>query len=217
MKRLYAKHVVYALFLTLMISANSFAGEATKWNFSKAHSSINFKIWHLMTPVYGNFEDFDVALNFDPQNLEGSSINVTIQVASINTGWGPRDEHLKTEDWFEADEYPVMSFKSSKITGTGDGNYVAKGKLSMKGVEKEIDLPFKLLGIKEIPEEMKETLGGVDEVASFEIINFSVNRKDYKVGTGTSTRETAAIVYSQVVGSEVNINIAIEVNRKLAL
>jgi polyisoprenoid-binding protein YceI len=214
MKQLYAKFVVYAFLLSFIISGNSFAGAATKWNVDKAHSSINFKIWHLMTPVTGKFEDFDIDLNFDPQNLAGSSIKVSIQTASINTGWEPRDEHLKTKDWFDAHMYPVMTFTSSNITSKGDGNFVAKGKLQIKGVAKDVELPFKLLGVKQIPEDMKETFGGNDEVASFEIANFFVNRKDFNVGTGTSTKETAAMVYSQVVGSEVNINIAIEVNRK---
>jgi polyisoprenoid-binding protein YceI len=214
MKRLSAGFVLSVFLLTLIICGNSFAEAATKWNLSKAHSSVNFKIWHLMTPVHGNFNDFDIDINFDPQNLEGSSINVSIQIASINTGWEPRDDHLKTADWFAADDYPVMSFQSSSITSTGDGNYIAKGKLKIKNVEKDIELHFKLLGVKQIPEEMKETFGGVDEVASFEISNYSLNRKDYNIGTGTSTTGTAASVYREVVGSEVNINIAIEVNRK---
>jgi polyisoprenoid-binding protein YceI len=214
MKQLSARCAVYLFLLMVMLIGSSQAEPATKWDLSKAHSSVTFKIWHMMTPVYGSFDDFDADIHFDPQNLAGSSIKVTIQIPSINTGWGPRDEHLQSEDWFDAGRYPDMTFTSSEITSTGDDTYVAKGTLKMKGVEKEIELPFKLLGIKELSGDMKETFGDADEVASFEISNYSVNRKDYKVGTGTSTRETAAIVYSQVVGSEVNINIAIEVTRK---
>ena len=214
MKRLYSKLIVNALFLTLIFSGNSFAGSATKWNLDKAHTSINFKIWHIMTPVHGKFEDFDIEIHFDPENLENSSINVSIQVASINTGWEPRDDHLKTADWFDFDKYPVMSFKSSKILSMGDGNYVAKGKLKINGVENDIELPYKLLGVKQLSKEMKKAFGGIDEVASFEISNFSVNRKEYNIGTGTSTLGLAALTYRDVVGNAVNINIAIEVNRK---
>lgn len=215
MKRLGAKFVVYAFVLLLMLTASSQADPATKWDLSKAHSSVNFKVWHLMTPVYGSFDDFDADIHFDQQNLPGSSIKVTIQAASINTGWGPRDEHLRTEDWFDADRYPVISFTSSEITANGDSSYVAKGILKMRGIEKEVELPFKLLGTRQIPAEMKETFGGADEVASFEISNFLVDRKDFNIGTGTKTWETAAKVYSQVVGSEVLLNIAIEASRKM--
>ena len=214
MKRLYAKLLVNALLLTLIFNSSSFAGDATKWNLDKAHTSINFMIMHILTPVHGKFEDFNIDLHFDPENLEESSINVSIQVASINTGWGPRDDHLKTADWFDADEYPVMSFNSSSIINKGGGNYIAKGKLKIKDVEKEIELPFKLVGIKQIiSAEMKQMLGDVDEVASFEV-SYSLNREEYNVGTGTSTPGSAAKVYSEVVGKEVGINIAIEVKRK---
>jgi len=214
MKRLGAECVVYVFLLMFMLLGSSQAEPATKWDLSRAHSSVTFKVWHLMTPVYGSFDDFDADISFDPQNLAGSSIKVTIKTASINTGWGPRDEHLQSEDWFASGRWPLMTFTSSEITSKGDDMYVAKGTLKMKGVEKEIELPFKFLGIKKLSGDMKKAFGGADEVASFEINNFSVNRKDFEVGTGTSTRETAAIVYNQVVGSEVNINIAIEVTRK---
>jgi polyisoprenoid-binding protein YceI len=213
MRRFYTKLAVNALLLTLIFSGSSFAGAATKWNLDKAHTSISFNIEHFLTTVPGRFDEFNIDLHFDPENLEESSISVFIQAASINTGWGPRDDHLKTGDWFDANKYPVMSFKSSKIMSKGDGYYVAKGKLKIKDVETDITLPFKLLGVKQISEEMKPMFGGIDEVASFEI-SYSLNREEYNIGTGSSTPGLAALRYSQVVGNEVNIIIAVEVNRK---
>ncbi len=215
MKRYVFKLMVTALLLTLIFSSSSFAGSATAWNVDKANTSVNFKIWHIMTPVTGKFDESDIELNFDPDNLDNSSVNVTIQAASINTGWGPRDKHLKTEDWFDTDEFPVITFKSSKIISLGNGEYVAKGKFKLREIENDIELPFKLLGIKQIPEDMQNVFDGSNEVASFEISNFSINRKDYNVGTGTSTPGEAAMTYRDVVGSEVNINITIEVKRKI--
>jgi polyisoprenoid-binding protein YceI len=213
MKRYYTKIAVNALLFTLIFCGNSFAGAATKWNLDKAHTSINFKIEHFLTAVYGKFDDFNMDIHFDPNNLEASKINVSIQTTSINTGWGPRDTHLKTADWFDANKYPVMFFKSSEIMSKGNGNYIAIGKLQIKNVETEVELPFKLLGVKPIPEEMKQTFDGNDEVASFEVA-FSLYRKEYNIGTATFTPGLAALRYSQVVGNEVNIIIAVEVNRK---
>ena len=213
-RRLFAGFVVNVMLLTLFFSGNSFAGPAPKWSFDKIHTSITFKIWHLMTPVYGKFDDFNIDLKFDPDNLNESSIKLSIQAASINTGWEPRDTHLNTQDWFDTSRYPVITFTSSQITRTDEDRYIAKGKLKIRDVEKDVELPFKLLGIKKITKDMKPMFGDNDEVASFEITNYLLNRKDYNVGTGTSTPGEAALTYRDVVGSSVNISIALEVYRK---
>jgi polyisoprenoid-binding protein YceI len=206
MKRFATLVKVFALMVLLVTSNNSIAGNATKWNLDKAHTNINFSIKHFFTPVSGKFEDFNVDLNFDPNNLSGSNINVDINVASVNTGNEKRDNHLQTADWFDAEKYPQIVFKSDEIINKGDNNFIARGKLKIKDIEKEIELPFRLLGVKQIPENMKQMLGGIDELASFEA-SYSLNRNDYTVGTGS----WAATL---VVGGEVDINIAVEVNRK---
>lgn len=215
MKQFSIKIGVNVLLLILLIGGNSFAGDATKWNLDKAHSSINFTVDHFVTPVNGLFSDYNIDIQFDPNNLDGSEINVSIQVASVKTGWTPRDESLKTADWFDANNYPVIHFKSSDIISKGDGNYVAKGKLKIKDVEKDVELPFKLLGVTNIPEEMKTMYNGIDEVASF-VIHFSLNREDFNVGTGTSTPGKAAMFYRKFVGNEVKIYISVEADRMIS-
>jgi polyisoprenoid-binding protein YceI len=208
------KRLLGSVFLLLLVfNSYSFAGKATKWDVDKAHSSINFTINHWATPVHGHFDDFDIDINFNPENLEESSINATIQVASVKTGWGPRDESIKTEDWFDAKEYPTITFKSSEIHNIGMGNYIARGKLRIKGVEKEIELPFSFLGVNKIQEDMKPVYNYIDEVASF-ALNFSINREDYYVGTGTKNQGTAWKLYRQVVGNTVKVTIGVEGNRK---
>jgi polyisoprenoid-binding protein YceI len=206
MKRYARVLMVFILVFSFMNAVNSIAGSATKWDLDKAHTTINFSIKHFFTPVTGKFQDFNIDLNFDPENLSASSINVDINVASVITGNEKRDNHLLTADWFDAEKYPQMSFKSNEIVSKGDNNFVAKGKLRIKEIEKDIELAFKILGVKQIPEKMKNMLGGIDELASFEAY-YSLNRKDYTVGTGS----WAATL---VVGGEVDIHIAVEVNRK---
>jgi polyisoprenoid-binding protein YceI len=213
MKQSVATFKVISLFLVLVFYGNVFAGAATKWVLDKAHTSVNFNIKHFLTTVTGRFDDYNIEFYFDPDNLEGSSINVTIQVASINTGHETRDGHLITKDWFDAEKYPVMSFNSSKIISEGDGEYIAKGKLKIKDIEKNIELPFKLLGVKKIPDRMKHMFSGHDEVASFEA-SYTLNRKDFNIGEGESTKGEAADMYREFVGNKVNINIAVEVDRK---
>ena len=215
MKRLTVKSVVNTLLLLLIISSFSYAGNATEWNLDKAHSSVNFTIDHFVTPIHGKFDDYNIDINFDPENLEDSKINVSIQVASVKTGWEPRDKSLQTSDWFDTDKYDAISFESSKIISKGDGNYVAEGKLKIKGVEKDVELPFSLLGIKQIPEDWESLYYNVDKVASF-VIHYSLNREDFNVGTGTSNQSTAAMLYKKFVTNEVKVYISVEAGHKIS-
>ena len=166
-----------------------------------AHSVIDFTVTHFFTPVNGTFDKFDLNLKFDPNDLDHSQIDVSISVSSVNTRNERRDNHLKSPDFFDAEKYPAMSFKSSKIVKAQDG-FIAKGVLQIKDVKKEIELPFKLLGIKELPEVMSQRMGGVKEIGSFHA-SYKINRTDYKVGIGN----WASTV---VVGDEVDIEISIE-------
>ena len=196
-----AKGVGLAMALVaLMLTATTAA--AASWTADPNHTQINFSVKHFFTPVSGTFEDFKVDLNYDPDNPEKSSIEVTIHVASINTGNEKRDNHLRSGDWFEAEKYPVMTFKSTSVRKTGDNQLVAHGNLTIKGDSREIDLPITLLGSKQIPDEMQAMLGGSKEVASFQATT-SVDRGDFGVGVGN----WAATL---VVGSEVKIEILLE-------
>ncbi|HFE65562.1 MAG TPA: polyisoprenoid-binding protein, partial [Caldithrix sp.] len=80
---------------------------------------------------------------FDENNLDASSLTATIQVASINTGNEKRDTHLRSPDFFDARKYPVITFVSNKIEKAADG-YLAHGPLTMKGITREITIPFKI-------------------------------------------------------------------------
>lgn len=196
-------HKLFTTFLTsVLILSLSTPLTAKKWSLDKNHSTIGFSVNHFFTPTKGKFDDFDLDINFDQDDLENSSFDLSIKVASVNTGNDKRDNHLKTADFFNAEKYPVITFKSTSIISRGDNKYVAMGKLKIKDVEKDIELPFTLLGIKVLPEDMQKKMGGLREVAGFEAA-YSLNRNDYTVGTGSF----AATV---VVGDEVNINIAIE-------
>ncbi len=212
MNRLLFKTLVNIFIVVIIFSANRFEAVASEWNLDQAHTSINFKVNHFSTPVTGRFDDYDIDLTFDPNNLKASSVHVRIQTSSINTGYEPRDKHLKTEDWFDVETYPEMSFTSSEIVRNDDGTYIARGTLKIKGIKKEIELPFKLLGVERMSEEMKKNAGGIDRIASFET-EYSIDRTEFDIGTGASTPGFAASMYRQSVGKEVKISIAVEVNR----
>lgn len=175
------------------------------WNVDKAHSEINFKVNHFFTPVSGSFEDFDIDLQYDAANPASSSINVRIAVASVNTGNADRDQHLRSEDFFEAGAHPDITFRSTSVRQVSADQLVATGPLTIKGVSQTIDLPIRVLGVQEIGEEMRPMLGGITRVAGF-AADTRIRRQDFGVGVGS----WAATL---VVGGNVDIEIAVEANQ----
>jgi polyisoprenoid-binding protein YceI len=191
------------LILTLFVAQSAFANgtekqaaKAQKWNFDKAHSAVTFSIRHIFTPVVGQFNEFGGDVYFDANNLSESSIDVSLDVKSIDTKNEKRDGHLQTADFFEAEKFGKITFKSTEIIAKGNNEFIAKGVLTIKDVSKNIELPFKLLGTMEHPFSKGTT------VAAFEA-NYQLKRNEYNVGTGQYI-ETA------VIGDEVDIKITLE-------
>jgi len=174
------------------------------WNVDPAHTEVNFSVRHFFTPVSGSFTDYQVDLQFDPADPAASSVSAVIQVASIRTGVDARDQHLMSGDFFEAERYPQITFRSSGVRSVGEGQMIATGELTIKDTAQTVELPIRLLGIQPIPEEMQEMFGGVTRVASFQA-DLTLDRNDFGVGVG-SWAETA------IVGSEVGITLLVEAN-----
>lgn len=175
---------------------NSFAIE--KWNIDKAHSNVNFTITHFFTPVDGSFEDYTADIMFSPDDVENSSIEVTIPVESINTENDRRDGHLKSEDFFNTAKWSNIHFVSNDIEKTGDNTFVAHGELTIRDVTKKFDLPFELKGVMDHPMRENTKVAGI-------VANATLNRTDYGVGVG----DWAA---TAVVGDEVDIQLNLELN-----
>lgn len=196
-----------ALALAAAISlATSAPSAAATWSVDSAHTEVNFSVKHFFTPVTGSFQDFEVVLDYDSENPEKSTVEAKIPVASIDTGNEKRDNHLRSADWFEADKYPYITFKSTSVKANGNGQLVARGLLTIKGESHEVDLPIDLLGKQDIPEQMQQMLGGTTQVASFKA-STAVDRGDYGVGVGNWAA-------TMVVGSDINIEILLEAHRK---
>ena len=201
---------------TLAASTFGFAGVAAStatsaapvadWTVDAPHTEINFAVNHFFTPVNGTFDDFEITLDYDPEQPENSSVEARISVTSVNTGNEQRDAHLRTGDFFAAEEHPHITFRSTSVEETTDGTLLARGPLTIRGTTKEIEMQVELLGVQSIPEEMREMLGGAQEVASFKA-STSIDRGDFGVGTGS----WAATV---VVGGTVDIEILVEAHKK---
>ncbi len=117
------------------------------WNFDKTHTNISFSTRHMMvTTVRGNFAGFDGTLEFDPANLAASSVDVTIDAASINTNVADRDNHLKSPDFFDVATYPTITFKSTGVQLTGEKTGKITGDLTIRDVTKSVVLDAEFLG-----------------------------------------------------------------------
>jgi len=110
------------------------------------HSVIGFTILHNeLTLVGGRFKDFTGSIHFDDKDVSKSSVEFTAKVTSIDTGVEGRDKHLRSADFFEVEKFPDMTFKSTKVERKGK-SYVLTGDLTLKGVTKQVMLPFTMTG-----------------------------------------------------------------------
>lgn len=174
------------------------AEKVTGYRVDEAHTNIGFSVRHMvLSKVYGEFKDYDVSLNWDENNLEDSSIEAHIKTASIDTDNERRDNHLKSNDFFDAESHPEIVFKSAKIERDGDGDgYVAQGTLTIRGVTKNVSLPFTVLGHFVQPN--GTTRMGIEA-------GLKINRFDYNV-SWDKTLDTGGLV----VGKAINIDIQAE-------
>lgn len=117
------------------------------WTLDPAHSSVTFSAKHMMvTTVRGSMQIRDVALDFDAEDLTDSSVRVSLDAASIDTGQQARDQHLRSADFLDADRYPTIDFVSTRIERSGDA-YRIHGDLTIRGETRPVVLDAAFAGI----------------------------------------------------------------------
>ena len=181
--------------LFLFITATAQAAPAT-WRLDTAHSGIYFDARHIFSTVRGHFEDFSATLTIDPEDLEKSRCNFTVQTKSITTFNRKRDTHLRSAELFDVGEHPTMTFESTRIIAKGGTRYLIEGDLTIRGITKKISVPLIFHGVKPNPFKPSQQVAGFTT-------RFTLNRLDFKVGDGT-------FFNMGVMDKEVDITIAIE-------
>jgi len=162
---------------------------AGEMSVDKSHTNVGFQVTHMViTKVNGHFNDYEVQFTFDPKNLETFNLEATISAASVDTDNEKRDEHLRSADFFDADKYPEMIFKSTKAVKTAEG-YKAIGTLTIKDVTRELELPFTVTGPVKGP--WGNTRYGIEAKTT-------INRKDFNV-LWNKTMDTGGLVVSDDV------------------
>ena len=190
--------LTHALSLAFLLPALAAADPAV-YKVDSDHSGVSFSIRHFVSNVPGRFKDFDGVIKYDPQNPAASSVNFTIQAASIDTDNADRDNHLRGADFFEVEKFPTLTFSSSSVKAVDADTLEVTGELTMKGVTKKVTVPVELLGTVKTPR---------GEKAGFETA-FKVDRKDYGI-----TWNRALDTGGAILGDDVKINISIEADRQ---
>ena len=168
------------------------------WNIDPAHSSAEFKVKHMMiSNVKGKFSGISGKLVLDESDATRSTIEAEIPLATLSTQDDQRDAHLKSADFFDAEKYPTMSFKSTQVTPDGDGGYKVTGDFTLHGVTKQVT--FSVDG---------PSAPGKDPWGNTRIgltATTKINRKDFGLNWNAAL-ETGGIL----VGEEVHITVEAE-------
>jgi polyisoprenoid-binding protein YceI len=161
-----------------------------KWNIDASHSTAEFAVRHLMiTNVKGRFGKLEGFVNYDPSKPEATTIEATIDATSIDTRDEKRDAHLRSADFFDVEKNPTLTFKSKRVTKTGDG-FAAVGDLTMHGITKEITLEV------EGPSDVTKDPWGNERIGAS--ATAKINRKDWGLNWN-SALETGGVLVGETV------------------
>jgi polyisoprenoid-binding protein YceI len=165
--------------------------QSAKWVYDFSHSKIGFSVRHFgITETDGFFRKFEGSALSEKEDFSDLQVELTIDMNSIDTNDNQRDAHLKSGDFFEAEKFPVMNFKSTKLEMASQDNYKMYGDLTIKGVTKPVTLNMEFAGI--VP---KDPFGNTK--AGF-FISGKINRKDWGI-TWNATLDHGGVAVSEAV------------------
>jgi polyisoprenoid-binding protein YceI len=168
------------------------------WVIDNAHTRIGFSVKHMMiTTVHGTFSKFSGNMKLDAENPQKSYVEGTIETASVNTNEDKRDGHLRSADFFDAEKYPVMTFRSTRIELTGKDEFKVVGDITIKDVTREITFNVRSEGRSKSP--WGTEVWGLTA-------DTSLNRKDFGLNWNVAL-ETGG----WLVGDQVKIHVELEV------
>lgn len=184
------------LLAVLVCGPLSALAQAATWKVDRDHSSVNFSVEHLViSEVDGSFKNFDGTITSGKTDFSDASISFTVDVSSVTTGNGPRDNHLKSNDFFNAEQFPKMNFKSVSFTKITDGKYLMEGDLTIRDVTKRVKFNVTYGGTA------KDADG--KQRAGFKA-NTYINRFDYNLKWDKTT-EAGGMVVDKMVDVELKL------------
>ncbi len=164
---------VFSLLIIAFLSATTFA--QTTWKVDPAHTQASFGITHMtISEVEGRFNQFDGSIVASNENFSDAEYEMTLEVSSIDTGVEMRDNHLRSADFFDAENHPKMTFKSTSSEKVGEGKYKVAGDLTFHGITRPVTLDVWYRGTVENPQ-------NGDVISGF-AISGEIKRSDYNLG-----------------------------------
>jgi polyisoprenoid-binding protein YceI len=188
----------WAAAIALAVSAGVMGAQTKDWKIDAAHSEADFSIKHMaISTVHGSFRGLSGVIKFDPADVAKSGVEASIDVTSVNTGVTPRDNHLKSPDFFDGAKFPTMTFKSTNVHKAGD-HFDVTGDLTLHGVTKQVLLKLDEPGKEETGMDGKSVHRGFTATTT-------LNRKDF--GLTWNGRMKSG---DNVLGDDVKIELDIE-------
>jgi polyisoprenoid-binding protein YceI len=193
-----AAHQIHIESKTIMSTLTTPQAAITVWNIDPVHSVAEFKVRHMMiSNVKGHFTGVTGALFLDEADVTNSRVEASIDAASITTGDAQRDAHLKNADFFDVENFPTLSFKSTRVVPAREGELIAAGELTIHGVTRNVE--FRVEG---------PTAPGKDPWGNTRVglsATTKINRKDFGL-TWSATLETGGLL----LGDEVTITLDVQ-------
>lgn len=167
----------------------------SKWNMDPAHSEVTFKVKHMMiTNVTGTFDAFEGTVEKTEESFENANISFSADIASISTRNEQRDGHLKSEDFFNAAEFPKLSFQSTQFKNVGGNSFELSGHLTLKGVTHSVTLNVEHTGV--VVDPYGQTKAGFE-------IEGKISRSAFGL-TWNAVTEAGGVVVSDEVKLQIN-------------
>ena len=168
----------------------------TLWNIDPTHSEVQFKVKHLViSTVTGSFNSYEGNIEADGDDFENARARFTADIDSISTNNEDRDQHLKSDDFFNAEEYPQLKFESTNFEKIADGEYKVTGDLTIRDVTKEVELDVVHGGT--VGDPYGQTKAG------FEVAG-SINRKEFGL-TWDAVTEAGNVVVGDKIKLQLNV------------
>ena len=179
----------FTILAAMLLTVGAFAQSST-WKTDASHSNVKFSVTHLVvSEVEGYFKTFAGTLVSSKPDFTDAAINFSVDINSINTDNEGRDKHLKSDDFFNAEKFPQMTFKSTSFKKVGDKKYVLEGDLTIRDITKKVKFDVVFGGT------VKDPWGNIK--AGFKATG-SINRFDYNLKWNSVTEAGGAVVSKEV-------------------
>ena len=158
------------------LAALPLTATAAPWTLDKSHAHITFSVDHLgFSTTQGAFRDFDMEIDFDPENITATSVSVTIDAASIDTFFAKRDDHVKSADMLDVANHPTITFVSTGVTQTGDATADVTGDLTILGATQPVTFAAELVNLGPSPFNPDQTVAGMRVTGVIDRTTFGVS------------------------------------------